>query len=243
MPELDGVKVYQKVLNENLQYFDTANAEKVETINPLIVEKVGLHEAGIPVDAGQSKMSGGHETRSGGNLGEVCLDKAMLELGYMTFLGGKKELIVGGDNKAGAIDVDPSVEEVLSPSSRFLGWNKLGQTLHVTSDGVLHNQSLCPSFRMLQFYLKVLNEHDLMQSLLPTTVFGDDMPQRFLDAVSRDDIPIEAYEAGNFVNELQVEELSHVIELWNEVKEPILDQYSKYGIKFGSVTKFVPEMK
>lgn len=243
MPELDGATIYKRIIDNDYVYFDTANAEKVEVINPLIVEKVGLHEAGIPSAAGTSKMSGGSETRSGGNLGEVCLDRGAMEAGYMTFLGGKAELLAGGDNKAGHIDVDPDIEELFSPSSRFLGWTRIGQTLHITSDGVLHNVSVGPRFRSVEFRLKILNEYDLAQSLLPTTIFGDDVPRKFLDIIDRTDLPIESFEAGNFVNELDLSQIPGVIDLWNELKEKLLDQYVRLGVKLGPETKFVQELK
>jgi hypothetical protein len=243
MPELDGAAVYKRVLDNDYVYFDTANAEKVEVINPLIVEKVGLHESGIPSAAGISKMSGGSETRTGGSLGESCLDRGAIECGYMTFLGGKAEMLAGGDNKAGYIDVDPEIDDLFSISRRFLGWNRDGQSLHITSDGVLHNVSVSPRFRSVEFRLKVLNEYDLAQSLLPTTVFGSDVPRKFLDIICREDLPIETFEAGNFMNQIDVSQIPSVIDLWNSVKEKLLDQYVKLGVKLGPETKFVQELK
>jgi hypothetical protein len=238
MPELHGVEVYKKILaNPDYTYFDTSNAEKIEIVNEMILEKVGLHESGFPLEAGLSKMSGGFGTRHDGNIGEMCLDKAAIDLNYLIPLGSA-EMLAAGDNKAGYFEVSEEIDDIFSIAQRFLGWNIDGQTIHVTSDGILHNENVGHRFRTVEFKLKQLHEFDIAQTLLPTTLFGEDIPTKFLDACKSEDLDIRVFEAGNFVNEVDLEEIPKVRDLWDECKEDILPIYRRLGIIFAPETKF-----
>jgi hypothetical protein len=135
-PETHKKKFYTRLKDDRYTYYDTSNAEKLEGALFKLPFRSCFSELSYPAELGDAKVSGGMDTRIGGEWAESAMRLAIVDCGYAE---KDNDMLRGGDNIATRTWIDIKTLDDLglfAPSGRMLGTSSIGETgVRVTRDG------------------------------------------------------------------------------------------------------------